>query len=165
MTEAGKKTLIDLEGLKTHAYADEAGLSTIGVGHLLTKDELSSGKIRIGETTVDYRDGLTEAQCVQLMEDDLLPASNVVSHCVTVKLNPNQKDALTLFAFNVGTTAFRNSTLLRRLNDGEYSAVPSELQRWIYTAGKVSKGLRDRRRPAEIRLWNTPVPEVTHDAA
>ena len=64
--------------------------------------------------------------------------------------------ALVGFAFNAGTGAFRQSTLLRKLNAGEYDAVPFELAKWNKTtiAGRrvVSPGLVNRR-AAEAGLW------------
>lgn len=154
MTEAGKKTLVQLEAMKRYVYEDSAGLPTIGVGHLLTKDELSSGKIQIGGEFIDYRMGLTPDQCLALMEQDLEPTCKVVDECVKVPLNPHQRDSLILFAFNVGVSAFRNSTLLKKLNAGEYAEVPDQLSRWVFAGGKVVKGLANRRR-AESELWST----------
>jgi lysozyme len=153
LTEAGKQRLIELEGLNCKAYLDSAGLATIGVGHLLTKDELSSGKIQIGGQSIDYSAGLTRDQAVLLMEADLSPCVRMVALAVTVSLTANQRDALCIFAYNVGVTAFDNSTLLKKLNAGHYAAVPDELRRWIYAGGKVIDGLKHRRE-AEIRLWD-----------
>jgi len=75
-------------------------------------------------------------------------------------LNRNQFTALVSFVFNVGVTAFRESTLLRVLNFGRYTEVPSQLKRWIYDNGVVVNGLINRRN-AEIELWTRP--EVTTD--
>ncbi|EJF84204.1 hypothetical protein MCU_00872 [Bartonella elizabethae Re6043vi] len=56
------------------------------------------------------------------------------------------------FCYNVGTTAFCNSTLLKKLNNGEYEAVPAELQKWTKAGGKRLQGLVHRR-VAEAGLW------------
>jgi lysozyme len=71
-------------------------------------------------------------------------------------LNQNQFDALVSFAFNVGDGAFRSSTLLRLLNQGQYDQVPAQLRRWNMDNGHVVQGLINRRNK-EIALWNTPV--------
>ena len=47
MSESGRKKLAEWEGVRLTLYKDVAGYPTIGVGHLLTKDEISSGKIEI----------------------------------------------------------------------------------------------------------------------
>lgn len=153
ISESGKKLLAQWEGFKRTVYKDVAGLPTIGVGHLLTRNELSSGKIIIANETVRYNDGLTEQQVYDLLDQDLDPAEGVVNESVRVSLSQNQFDALVSFAFNVGTSAFRNSTLLKRLNAGEYAEVPAQLRRWVHAGGKTVKGLVIRRNH-EIELWN-----------
>lgn len=142
----------------TEPYQDLAGLQTVGVGHLLTKDELSSGKIRVCGELVDYRKKLTRDQCFDLMHSDVDKIEPDVRRLVTVDLNPYQWDALVLFAYNVGVGAFEHSTLLRKLNDGNYAAVPDELRRWIYSGGRQGRGLVNRRE-REIQIWNTPIPD------
>lgn len=52
-------------------YKDVAGLPTIGVGHLLTQDVLSSGKILIHDKIARYADGLTKKQVIQLLAQDV----------------------------------------------------------------------------------------------
>jgi lysozyme len=129
-------------------YHDSAGLPTIGVGHLLTKEELATGKLRI---EVDWHQGITEAQAEDLLRQDLAAAEEAVSE-VTVPLTQQQYDTLVSFAFNVGGQAFRASTLLRLLNAGQYQAVPAQLRRWIHSAGRVDPVLV-RRREDEVRQW------------
>lgn len=152
----GKNLFKEWEGLRTHVYTDSGGEPTIGIGHLLTRDERRSGKIKIGASLIDYRDGLTEDQCWQLLEQDLEVAEKSVNDAVTVTLNQNQFDALVSFTFNVGIGAFRGSTLLKLLNQGQYDQVPAQLRRWVRDNGKVVLGLVNRREK-EISLWNRPV--------
>jgi len=154
MSSEGMKKLITWEGMETHLYEDVAGLKTIGVGHLLTRDELSSGKIWIKGSAVKYQNGLTEQQVYDLLEQDLESFEDAVHNLVKVELNQNQFDALVSFSFNVGVNAFKNSTLLKRLNKGQYHEVPEQLLRWVYSGGKKVKGLVNRR-DNEITLWNS----------
>jgi lysozyme len=153
MSEHGRQLLKQWEGFKNKLYNDPAGLPTIGVGHLLTKSELSSGKIVINGVPVEYDVGLSDQQVLDLLSQDVNPAVQLVTNKVTVGLNQNQFDALTSFTFNVGGAAFTGSTLLKLLNQGQYDEVPAQLRRWNKTGGKVIQGLINRREN-EIKLWN-----------
>ncbi|MFL6212708.1 MAG: lysozyme [Blastocatellia bacterium] len=153
MSAHGLTLLEQWEGFKLKLYKDSAGLPTIGVGHLLTKSELTSGKIIINGVPVKYADGLTEQQVTDLLAQDVKPASAAVTKNVKVPLNQNQFDALVSFSFNVGIAAFTGSTLLKVLNQKQYDDVPAQLLRWTRAGGKVVQGLVNRRNN-EIKLWN-----------
>lgn len=135
-------------------YRDSAFVPTIGVGHALTRSELYSGKTDVGGWK--WRDGLTAEQVDAVLDHDVQQARDAVLRLVTVPLTPNQLDALTSFVFNIGAAAFARSTLLKRLNEGKYDAVPDQMRRWVYAAGVVSPGLV-KRREEEIKLWNGEV--------
>ena len=152
--QAGKQLFKEWEGLRTHVYLDSGGEPTIGIGHLLTRDERASGKIWINGQPVRYANGLSEQQCWDLLEQDLDIAEAAVNDRVIVPLTQNQFDALVSFAFNVGAEAFRKSTLVRALNQGQYDQVPTQLRRWVRDNGVVVPGLVNRREK-EIDLWNT----------
>ena len=102
MSEKGKELLAKWEGSILHVYNDAVGLPTIGVGHLLTRDELTSGKIYIQGQLVRYANGLTQQQALDLLGQDLDKFEKVINESVTVNLSQNQFDALVSFAFNVG---------------------------------------------------------------
>lgn len=154
MSENGTKLLMEWEGFEKEVYLDAAGLPTIGVGHLLTQDERSSGKILINGEPIRYNDGLTERQVEDLLSQDLKRFEDGVNDACTVDLNQNQFDALVSFSFNVGVNAFKNSTLLKLLNQGKYDQVPDQLRRWVYSGGRKIRGLINRREK-EIELWNS----------
>lgn len=149
----GKKLLAEWEGAVPTIYRDAAGLQTIGVGHLMTKEELGSGQIMIAGEPVRVSRGLTHPQMVALMGQDLERFERAVDELVTVDLDQHQFDALVCFAYNVGAWSFRNSSLLRLLNQGRYDAVPEQLARWVKADGKTVPGLVNRRKK-EINLWN-----------
>jgi lysozyme len=153
MSAHGLALLEQWEGFELKLYKDSAGLPTIGVGHLLTKSELSSGKITIDGIAVNYTDGLSQQQVTDLLGQDVEPAAAAVNSGVKVPLNQNQFDALCSFTFNVGVAAFTNSTLLKLLNQKQYDQVPDQLLRWTRAGGKVVQGLVNRRNN-EIKLWN-----------
>ncbi len=152
MSQNGTTLLAEWEGSRTEVYDDAAGLPTIGVGHLLTQSERESGKITIRGQAVDYKQGLSEQQVLDLLAQDLERFEAAVNDAVEVDLNQNQFDALVSFAFNVGTQAFKNSTLLEKLNQGQYDEVPAQLRRWNRAGGRVVQGLINRREK-EIALW------------
>ncbi len=154
MSQNGRKLLQQWEGVRLNAYKDSAGLLTIGVGHLLTKSELSSGKIDINGESVKYGNGLTSDQADALLAQDLKPAETTVNNNVKVELNQNQFDTLVSFTFNVGGGAFKGSTLLKKLNNGQYGEVSGQLMRWDKAGGKVVPGL-EKRRKNEVKLWNS----------
>jgi lysozyme len=153
--QRGKNLFKEWEGLITHEYLDSGGAPTIGIGHLLTRSQRTSGKLVIGGRAVDYRDGLTDQQCWDLLDQDLGDSEGTVNEAVKVPMNQNQFDALVSFTFNVGDNAFRRSTLLKLLNQGQYDQVPEQLRRWIRDNGHIVQGLINRREK-EIALWNTP---------
>lgn len=153
MSEKGKKLLAQWEGTILRVYKDAVGLPTIGVGHLLTPEELTSEKVYIQGQLVRYANGLTQQQALDLLGQDLDKFEKVVNESVTVDLNQTQFDALVSFAFNVGAGAFKGSSLLKVLNKGQYDEVPDQLRRWAHAGGRVVEGLASRREN-EIKLWN-----------
>jgi lysozyme len=68
-----------------------------------------------------------------------------VDSIVKVTLSDEQKAALISFAYNVGQTALKGSTLLKKLNAGDIEGAANEFPRWNKAAGKVMNGLTKRR--------------------
>jgi len=154
ISQNGINKIKEWEGFKNEVYLDSAGLPTIGVGHLLTKDELSSGKIYLSRGFVRYLNGLSDESIEELLNINLDRFEFSVNTFVVVDISQNQYDALVSFAFNVGVYAFRYSTLVKKLNQSEYDEVPTQLKRWNISGGKVVQGLINRREK-EIELWNS----------
>ena len=141
-----------IEQFAAKVYKDQGGFPTIGYGHLITKAESSSGKIKIGDDFVKYSFGLSINQATVLLDQDCDEAERAVNEYVKVDLAQHQFDALVSFTFNVGVSALRGSTLLKVLNAGKINEVPNQLLRWVFTNGKRSNGL-ERRRKEEGRIW------------
>lgn len=138
------------EGFSLTAYADSAGVPTIGWGH--------THGVQMGQT-------VTTEQAEEFFLADIAPSEACVTTACKVDLAQNQYDALVIFVFNVGEGAFYNSTLLKTINQGNLSAVPELMAQWRYITdpktGKkvVSNGLVNRR-AKEIALWAaSPTPE------
>lgn len=132
------------EGLRLVAYVCPAGVLTIGYGH--TGKDVTQG-LRI-----------TEERAEALLMADLGIAQRAVQRLVKVPLTPHQEAALIDFVFNLGAGSLETSTLLRKLNDGDYRAVPAQLKRWdkarVKGVMQPLRGLTLRRADA-ITLWNT----------
>jgi GH24 family phage-related lysozyme (muramidase) len=88
-------------------------------------------------------------------EEDLKVFESAVRRLVTVPLNQNQFDALVSFVFNVGEGAFKDSTLLRLLNSGNYKAASAQFGKWVYAGKQVLPGLVARRE-SEYQLFVKP---------
>jgi len=146
------------EGYKRTAYNDSGDRLTIGVGHALTKSERTSGKIVIDGEAVRFKNGLSNEEINKLLRQDLDLLENEVIDALDINafrlLNQNQFDAIMSFVFNVGTYAFEKSTLLKKLNAGEFGNVPAQLRRWVHDNGNIIPGLVARREK-EIELWGT----------
>ena len=147
-SQQGLEFITEHEGVRYSAYQDQAGLWTIGVGHLIQPHEhhLQGAPI-------------THAQVLELLAQDVKVAERAISNDVRANLDQNQFDALVSLIFNIGQGAFRSSTVLKRLNAGDTRERITEAWRmWNkYTdpaTGQkvVSRGL-DTRRIAETTLY------------
>lgn len=143
INDDGLNLVKQFEGLRLEAYRCPAGVWTIGYGH--THGVKPEAKI-------------SEDQANKLLAEDLAGSGVQVDQCVNVPLNDNQYAALSSFVFNAGIGNLMASTLLIRLNTGDYDCVPSELTKWVKatdpkTGKKVSLAGLVKRRAAEGALW------------
>ena len=121
--------LKQVEGIKLKAYLDTGGVKTIGYGH--TGEELP--------------DEITLEQAATYLEDDLEKVFMRILPMIKVQLNDNQLAAVLSFAFNVGCNAFRDSTLLKKINKSDFIGAVAEFERWVYDNGRYVEGLKNRR--------------------
>lgn len=135
LDEQGIAFLKKHEGYKSKAYKDSAGIWTIGYG-----------SIRIFGRAVQKDDVVTEHQAMNQMILDLETFEHAVNEHVKVYLTQRQYTALVSFTYNVGQNAFRNSTLLKKLNQSDYRAAGNEFNRWVNAGGRVVQGLVNRRK-------------------
>ncbi|MBP0017055.1 MAG: glycoside hydrolase family protein [Cyanobacteria bacterium SBLK] len=137
------------EGCKLEAYLEPAGVWTIGWGTTYYPD---GRMVRQGDAiTQEEADGFLYSECHK--------NARSVSDFVKVDVNQNQFDALVSFTYNIGVGALKDSTLLRKLNKGDYEGAADEFKRWnkIVKDGQkvVSPGLVNRRN-AEAALFRKP---------
>lgn len=129
------------------------GYSTVGYGHLIAYRPVSAEDHRA--KWVDGQDNpgrLSRPEALKLLRKDLRATAKEVRRLVRVPTNKRQFSMLVSFAYNCGTGALSDSTLLKKLNAGNYAAVPDELMRWVNGPAGPLPGLVKRRR-REGRLF------------
>lgn len=160
MSDAGIEAMLKkFEGCKLKAYKCPAGILTIGFGHTSAA----------GEPIVTPDLVITKQEALDILHRDLKKFEEGVDNLVKVHLTQNQYDVLVDFAYNAGIGALKSSSLLKKVNAGDFDAVPAELMKW--TKGKIpGKGSQVlpglvNRRNAEVAWWNNgeATPAVTED--
>lgn len=135
LSEGGFKRLQKLEGFSAVASRPIKGdKPTVGYGH--------TAAVKEGQT-------MTREEAAAQLEKDVKPFEKAVSNAVKVPLTQKQYDALVHLAFNIGTEAFKNSTVVKRLNAGDMEGAKAAWGRFVKAGGKTVKGLVNRRE-AEI---------------
>lgn len=135
LSEGGFKRLQKLEGFSAAASRPIKGDKlTVGYGH--------TAAVKEGQT-------MTREEAAAQLEKDVKPFEKAVSNAVKVPLTQKQYDALVHLAFNIGTEAFKNSTVVKRLNAGDMEGAKAAWGRFVKAGGKTVRGLVNRRE-AEI---------------
>ena len=137
ISEKGLNLIKKYEGFSSRPYMCPANVPTIGYGSTYYPN---GTKVKLSD------DSISEEEATQILEyiaqKDF---GSAVNKFVIVELTQNQFDALVSFAYNIGRTAFENSTLLKLLNRGEYEAAAEQFEKWNKSGGKVLSGLTKRR--------------------
>lgn len=137
-------------------YLDPVGIWTIGWGHAIAwQGQWLRGESNRAQAQALYPGGITLDQATSLLHADLINAGRDVSLVVTAPVNDNQFGALVSFTFNLGIGNLRSSTLLKKLNAGDYAGAAAEFPRWNKANGQVLPGLV-KRRAAEQQLFLLP---------
>jgi lysozyme len=133
--------LIDMikgfEGFREYPYTCPGGALTIGYGTTMKPGQYTS---------------VTKEQAEAMLRKTVSGFESSIKKLVKVPLNQNQYDALVSFTYNVGAGALKRSTLLTKLNSGDYNGAADELLRFTRANGKVLEGLV-RRREKERNLF------------
>ena len=126
------------EGYRSKAYRCSAGVLTCGYGH--TKG-------------VTARTTCNKNKALAWLRADLEPIERFLSAIPEVCKSQGRFDACADFCFNLGTGAFRVSTLLKLIQKkSSVSIIQTEFLKWIYAGGKPLEGLKNRRR-WEAQRW------------
>lgn len=139
VTPDGLDFIKQFEGFSPRPYLCQAGINTIGHGHVITAND-------------NFSSYISEGQATALLAEDVGVAERAVLRQIHRPLSDNQFDALVSFTFNLGGGALQASTLRRKCNRGDDRGTANEFKRWIYAGGKRSRGLL-RRRLAEAEIY------------
>ena len=148
ISQAGIDLIKKFEGCKLKPYKDVVGLLTVGYGHRLAD--------------ADNRD-YTQEEADEFLGSDIERFERGVSTYCTVLLTQGQFDSLVAWSYNLGLGTLSRSTLLKKLNSGDYVGAAEEILKYNKAGGVVLKGLVTRRK-AEYDLFNT-ITQVSNDDA
>lgn len=124
---SGLALLKQWEGLRLKSYKDSGGVWTIGYGHTPSMD---------GEEI-----GQNEAE--RLLRDDLTNPVNLFA--ANASLTDGQFDALVCFVFNVGHSAYMQSTMSALIREHRWFDATREFTKWHFVKSERSRGLMARR--------------------
>lgn len=119
-------------------YLCPANIPTIGIGSTVYED---------GRRVTLQDPALSEARAYQLLDWALtrvyMPAARAL--CPPCIVHAEMQAALADFAYNLGTTRLKGSTLRRKINAGDIPGARAELAKWTHGGGRVLRGLVVRR--------------------
>ena len=143
ISSRGLDLIKDFEGFSSTSYLCPAKIPTIGYGNTFYSD---GRKVKLGEQ-ISKTDALKLLEVIANRDfaDKIFPS-------IKVKVTQNQFDAMVSLAYNIGTGAFLKSTLLKKVNAGDFAGASEEFLRWNKANGKEVLGLT-RRREREKQLF------------
>jgi len=119
------------EGYREAAYRPVPGdVPTIGFG--------TTAGVQMG-------DRIEPVQALVRKLADVQQFEGALKRCVRVPLHQHEYDAFLSLAYNIGSGAFCSSTLVRKLNAGDYAGACAEILRWDRFQGQPLRGLTLRR--------------------
>lgn len=138
ISNAGIQLLQEFEGFRATPYPDGSKWA-IGYGH----------NIRTGETF----SSISKSEALSLLISDARTAEGAIGRCVRVPLSQPQLDALISLVYNWGEGNFCSSTLLKRLNAGDYQGAATRLREHPVTQDGIVLPALVRRRGREADLF------------
>lgn len=135
----------EFEGFEEQAYIDTDGRPVIGYG--LSK---------IGGKPVQIGDRISSTEADAALKRQLQEIQQQLQSSIKADLSEQQVSALASLSFNVGVDFIKQSTLVEKLNAGDYNGAADEFLRWdkANVGGRLVQlaGLT-RRRQAERQLF------------
>ena len=130
LSAAGLVGILTHESYREKAYNDGAGVTTVGFG--------STKGVKPG-------DRISVEEALRRASSDTEKVGQAIKKCIKVPLSQNEYDAYVSLAYNIGPTAFCNSTLVKKLNQLQYAEACAQISRWTRAGGKELRGLIKRR--------------------
>ncbi len=137
LSQKGLDLIKKFEGFSAKPYLCSAGVPTIGYGSTYYANGV---KVKMTDSPI------SEEWAEELLQKVVTHYERGVDSMTRDDINQNQFDALVSFAYNVGLTNYKNSTLLKRVNANPKDPdIQKQFMKWVRAAGKVIKGLINRR--------------------
>lgn len=138
ISQKGLDLIKHFEGLSLKAYLCPAGVWTIGYG--------TTGVVEARTGVV-----ITKERAEALLLADVEKFSNMVwKELGPVIVSQHQFDALVAIAYNIGSGAFKTSTLVKMMKAKDYAGASQQFLRWTKSKGKELPGLVKRRRAESV---------------
>lgn len=135
-------TLVLHEGYRDDAYIPVPGdVPTIGFG--------TTEGVKLGDTT-------TPPKALARALKDVQKFEGAIKQCVKVPLHQYEYDAYVSLSYNIGSGAFCGSTLVRKLNAGDYAGACAHIDDFICgpatttTAAKLGERCYSKKRPTRV---------------
>ena len=125
------------EGYRENAYIPMAGdIPTIGFG--------TTSGVKLGDRT-------SPEKALQVALRDIQKFEGALKQCVKVPLTQGEYDVYISLSYNIGSSSFCRSTLVKKLNEQRYEEACKEILRWDQFQGKRLPGLTKRRQEEYIK--------------
>lgn len=118
------------EGLRTVAYLDPVGVPTVCFGE--------TENVRLGQR-------FTVEDCEDKLAARIIEYDDIVTRCLGREPTRGPRTAFVSLAYNIGETAFCNSTLTKKFRAGDLAGACAEISRWTFAKGVQWPGLVKRR--------------------
>lgn len=137
ISEKGIDLIKGFEGFRAKPYLCSAGVPTIGYGSTYYEN---GDKVSLEDTAI------SEIEAEELFKTTLKKYERSVTNALIVSVFQYEFDALVSLCYNIGSSNFSKSTLVKMLNEGEAPIdVADQFLRWNKAGGKVVNGLTTRR--------------------
>jgi lysozyme len=137
------------EGLRLKPYLCPAGVATIGYGSTGRDITMSHPPV-----TIEWAERRMQADCARFVSSALKISPILASY-------PNKLCAIASFCYNLGATAYKGSTLCRKVNASAWQEAAEQFEKWVFAGGKKLNGLV-KRRAIERDLFLTPYKGAEH---
>jgi lysozyme len=137
------------EGLRLKVYRCPAGVPTIGYG--------STGR----DITMAHPDVTIEWAENRMRDDVAFFVKQALQISPVLASHPNKLCAIASFCYNLGATAYKGSTLCRKVNASTWQEAAAQFEKWVFAGGKKLNGLI-KRRAEEKELFLTPYKGAEH---